>query len=232
MKKRIAIAVLLIICLLLGSCGKKDETSSGEAKEETGLTLATTVSEDGLYGYAVGGKTVYLHTKLEDYITDQRVFRYGDLATELGWHPMDPERWNTTTGSRWISEKDGYSVSLSFMGQSTVNQKYGYYQNYYYPTNRLDFYVYDSNFHSFLAGTVVLERAWETTEEDKDSSKLKPGVYYIHERFGFKCYFGTIVQMVYILENLPANYMNCEHLFDEYFERYNDNAFWLAYEYD
>ncbi len=101
MKKRFItmFVFLLIACLMLTGCstgentGTVDPTNTPETEvvvtEEPVETEEPASTEDEMYSYEVGGVTLKLRTKIEDYITDEGYFRYMDLATELGWYSVD-----------------------------------------------------------------------------------------------------------------------------------------------
>lgn len=105
MKKRFItmFVFLLIACLMLTGCstgentGIVDPTNTPETEvvvtEEPVETEEPASTEDEMYSYEVGGVTLKLRTKIEDYITDEGYFRYTDLATELGWTSEGSERF-------------------------------------------------------------------------------------------------------------------------------------------
>ena len=103
MKKRFItmFVFLLIACLMLTGCsvgentGIVDPTNTPETEvvvtEEPVETEEPANTEDEMYEYEVGGTTLKLRTRIEDYITDEGYFRYMDLATELGWYSIDTD---------------------------------------------------------------------------------------------------------------------------------------------
>ena len=103
MKKRFItmFVFLLIACLMLTGCsvgentGTVDPTNTPETEvvvtEEPVETEEPANTEDEMYEYEVGGTTLKLRTRIEDYITDEGYFRYMDLATELGWYSVDTD---------------------------------------------------------------------------------------------------------------------------------------------
>ena len=103
MKKRFLtmFVFLLIACLMLTGCsvgentGTVDPTNTPETEvvvtEEPVETEEPASAENEMYEYEVGGTTLKLRTRIEDYITDEGYFRYMDLATELGWYSVDTD---------------------------------------------------------------------------------------------------------------------------------------------
>ena len=89
------LALLLTACLMLTGCGtgsvspaSAPGTERAAGGEET-ETKESVNAEGGVYSYEVGGTTLKLRTKVEDYITAEGYFRYKDLAAELGWYSVD-----------------------------------------------------------------------------------------------------------------------------------------------
>ncbi len=231
MKKNSVITVLLIMCLLLSSCGKEntDPANAEQTEKSTSSSTLYVKMENGMYYYPIGGTTLPCRTRIEDYITDNGVFRYVDLAKELGWHlRMQDQEWNPNTNFEMNYDYGDLWLYLSFMGQNTINQEYGYYKSGFYP-NRLNFGIRDSRSWSD-PHTVVLERAWENPEEERKRDHLRPGTYYLNQRNGIEMYFSNIILMTYIMENYPSRAKSEDDFFGGAFDIYR--GFWLVYEYD
>ena len=223
MKKRIVtlFVFLLIACLTLTSC------STGESFDpEVEPTEELDVDPDfvEMNCYDVGGVTIRLETRIEDYITEDREFRFNDLAADLGWYtrPIGGVSNPGIIEKTYDLENDEYNPFISF--------ETGWYKH-----------IGNINFGTILkskledrAGAhvvcfVKLEKTGEEAPAQMDLYKPGPSMYfmYLKEDKPQIVYFSEIVIITYILENYM--YDMSDGFLDDMFERTSSSG-WTIYE--
>ena len=129
MKKRMIALFLLITCLMLTGCSNATTTPETEEPQ-------TTASEEKLYMYSVGGTVLYLHTRVEDYLSDTGgeyynwetesgedcgIIRYDDLTRDLGWRKREDDPWKDSALREYDVGDETVFTNLSYNGISGDN---------------------------------------------------------------------------------------------------------------
>lgn len=181
MKKRIVtlIVFLLTTCMMLSGCssdGSKPTVQPGDvvSEEPTNGDGANTENHGGLYTYTVGNVSLQLEHRIEDYITEHKVFRYRDFAKDCGsWYIKNPAFAEDDDYFTYVfdDEKGGGFVLFRTDDDVMGDIEYGG--------------VYTESFYGKV----------------KFSFDLAEKEYTFNRLFGYKADFNQIVIVCYILEN-------------------------------
>ena len=223
MKKRIVTLVvfLLITCLTLTACGT-GESFAPEAAPAEGLDIDPDPAE--MYSYEVGGVTIRLKTRVEDYLTDEKEFRFNDLTADLGWYTR-PIGGYTNPGiieKTYDLDDDEYNPFLYF--------ETGWYKHIgriIFGTIRKDKLEIVSGWH--LVFYAELQKTGDEAPAQMDLYYPGPSMYfmYLTEDRPQIVYFSEIVIITYILENYMYN-MDYT-FFDGMYEK-TSSCGWTIYE--
>ncbi len=223
MKKRITtlFVFLLIACLMMTAC------STGESFEpEVEPTEELEMDPDfvEMNCYDVGGVTIRLETRIEDYITDEKEFRFNDLATDLGWYtrPIGGCTNPATIEKTFDLEGDEYNPFVFFdpgLYTHVGDIRFGT-----IPKASLE-----EAFGKHLECFIRVEKTGDDAPSIKDLDEPGPDSYIIYQGNdeGELIYFSQIVLLVYIMENYAYDMSNC--FFDDMFERTGADS-WTVYE--
>ena len=121
MKKRIALLVVLtmVFCLALTGCAPKKNGNDGTVTTDnsdfggsagTYDNSTSPTTSDGMFVYNVDGYTITCKTNVNNYISGD-VFRFTDLAHDLGWHARKAEDDSNPNIMRffWDSDNEYYA---------------------------------------------------------------------------------------------------------------------------
>ncbi len=228
MKKRIVtlFVFLLIACLTLTSC------STGESFDpEVEPTEELDVDPDfvEMNCYDVGGVTIRLETRIEDYITEDREFRFNDLAADLGWYTR-PINGNPNPGKvekTYDLEDNEYNPFIGFdlrWFTDVGNINFGT-----IPKDNIED-VFGAYYFCFIS----VEKTGENDPTQMDIYTPGPDMYYLYLRAEPEredkphlIHFDEIVIVTYIMENYL--YDMGEDFFDGMFERTSSSG-WTVHE--
>ncbi len=228
MKKRITtlFVFLLIACLMLTAC------STGESFEpEVEPTEELEMDPDfvEMNCYDVGGVTFRLETHIEDYITDEKEFRFNDLAADLGWYTRP-------IGGKINPAKVEKTYDLE---DSEYNPFIGFDLLWYTDVGNINFGTIpkeklEKTFGAHLLFFVRFEKTGENDPDQTDIYNPGPDMYYLYlraeperEEKPHLIHFSEIVIVTYIMENYM--YDMGEDFFDEMFERTGTSG-WTVHE--
>jgi len=205
MKKRIVtlIVFLLTACMMLSGCssdGSKPTVQPGDVVSEE--PTSSTEQEGHLYTYEVEGATIPLHTRVEDYITSDRVFRYFDLAKEQGWH------------SYWPEYEGNYEYPLLCYDNNA-------FVCYYMGSNKIAEQISYGEMSKKNPGLEGMFRSIFIDESVFDDGNE----YFVNERNGYRMRFSQIVLITYLIENNKPE--PDKYLLDKFFP-FVDNRFILS----
>ena len=194
MKKRIIafIVFLLTACLMFSAC-ISEETEPAVAAEKP--------AEGPVYTYDVEGATIPLHTRVEDYITDDRVFRYFDLAKEHGWH------------SYWPEYEGNYEYTLLVYNNAFIR--------YYMGADKITGEILYGKMSEKYPG---LEGSYKSIRIDEDAFD-DDNEYFVNEKNGYRMRFSQMVLITYLVENNKPE--PNKNLLDEFFPM-DDNHYVLS----
>ena len=199
MKKIISLLLsVMMLCTLAITAGTAEDV---QQNEET-------------YSYAVGVATLTIKTRLEDYIDKDPfgdVFRYSDLARDLGWYNPNPYlQEDPEFFTRMFNDPEDSQLC----GELAIDTDYStvdliHYETWHINEDADDFY------HKYVNDprSTLLRLKMDPYPEDQ------PGLYRMNEQLGF--YVVTldhIVIITYILEN--ARYDLHKDLFEGVFPFY------------
>ncbi len=216
MKKRITtlFVFLLIACLMLTAC------STGESFEpdvEPAEELEVDPDFVEMNCYDIGdGISIRLNTRIEDYITPDKHFRFFDLAEDLGWREIVYANGmidhsyvriiESGDDTLFITFEIGYYGCMEVVRFGTIWQmeKYPFSKN-------LDYAIWNE-IAEYKAGF-----DYYTRPDD---------VYYVNDDTRGSIFFSQIVLAVYIMENFEND--NSAELFDELLEG-RESVAWYIY---
>ena len=221
MKKRMIALFLLITCLMLTGCS--NATTIPETEEPQ-----ATASEEELYMYSVGGTVLYLHTRVEDYLTDDCVprydpekkqivydglFRYDDLMSDLGWYIREGSRegsmrreYNTEDAILYV-----YIAGIKEYGEPVPNV--GIFESIEFgqSTPEIDHWNYRFSCHMYVDTDSLEDETLYHPNGDEDRA----------------LFLNQIIVLTYLLENYPND--QGEDFFSGIFEKIGPHH-WYVYE--
>ena len=197
MKKRIVtlFVFLLIACLTLTSCSTSE---SLEPDLETTEELDVDPDFVEMNCYDIGdGITIRLKTRIEDYITPDKCFRFFDLAEDLGWH----EIVYTNTGKvdhslvRMIeAEPDDIFIDFREINYGCVGSIY------FGSIERINKYPYRAKMEYYVINEIPTYLNGEL-----GFNNVPDNVYYLNDDNTCLIFFNQIVITVYIMENYSSD---------------------------
>ena len=217
MKKRIVtlFVFLLIACLTLTSCSTSE---SLEPDLETTEELDVDPDFVEMNCYDIGdGITIRLKTRIEDYITPDKCFRFFDLAEDLGWHEIVYSNGVVDSSLVRMFDTEPKAVFIDitdirvcpetiYFGTIRHTEKYPYkVETVFYIRNAIPAFLNHELFYD----------------------NMPDNVYYLNDHDTCLVYFSQIVLSVYIMENFRDT--SDVDIIDEILEQMNDVT-WCIYE--